>query len=254
MNALRQQLSAAIPERADTVWCRALLKLGETQAFGTLDDAVIVHSEAGLGVLWGRPSPALAREAFAACGTPTHLVASAPCALGPAWSFQPARLLTLPPSREGRVAATRVAEAVVSGGGGGASGALGFAAQRVVEARAQPLSPQLWRSVPAPLASVLADAMERGQVFCVEEEGRAVSFARTAFRSELWFDVVVDTLEPFRRRGFGRAAAQALMEREGSKGRAPVVAAPAADAAALALVRSLGLVDSGAPLVLGRHG
>lgn len=226
MNLLRQQLAAAIPERADTLWCRALLKLGETQAFGTTDAAVIVHSEAGLGVLWGSPPPAVAHEAFAACGAPAQLVASAPCALGPDWDWVPAQLLTL----------------------AGDPPPLGARAPR-----AKPLSPELWRGVPQALAGVLADAMERGQVSCVELEGRAVAFARAPFRSEAWFELAVDTLAPFRRRGFGRACAQALIERERGNGRAPVFAAPAADPAARALGRSLGLVDSGAPLALGRH-
>jgi hypothetical protein len=82
---LRDQLLAPLTDRPATVQMRALLELGETQLFGTVEGAAFAHAEAALGVLIGRPTEKTLRE-LTRCGLPPELVAHEPVELaGYAW-------------------------------------------------------------------------------------------------------------------------------------------------------------------------
>lgn len=65
--------------------------------------------------------------------------------------------------------------------------------------------------LPGPLRDELLDGAGRSPVWAAFDAGRPVSFAYAARTTESWFDVSVDTLEASRNRGFGRAAAIALI-------------------------------------------
>jgi GNAT superfamily N-acetyltransferase len=88
---------------------------------------------------------------------------------------------------------------------------------------------------------LLANVMERRAVFCAEVDGQPVSFAWAPLRSEGWFDIWVQTLPEFRRRGLGQRVASALMHFERAEGRSPVWCA--AHSVSLGLGESLGFVE-----------
>lgn len=65
--------------------------------------------------------------------------------------------------------------------------------------------------LPPSLRDELIDAADRSPVWAALDGQEPVSFAYAAQTTESWFDVSVDTLEPWRARGFGRAAASSLI-------------------------------------------
>lgn len=65
--------------------------------------------------------------------------------------------------------------------------------------------------LPQPLRDELLDGISRSPVWAAFEAARPVAFSYAAQTTESWFDVSVDTLEASRNRGFGRAAAIALI-------------------------------------------
>ena len=73
-------------------------------------------------------------------------------------------------------------------------------------------------------------------------EGLAVSFCYAAFTSERWWDVSVETLEPFRRRGLAAACFLALAEHMTELGLGPVWGAMLDNPASLGLAARLGFV------------
>lgn len=207
MADLRDQLLERLPDGPSTVQMRALLELGETQLFGDVEGAVFTHAEAGLGGLYGHPS-------LTGLTLPPELLAFEPVELeGSTWE----RLCL--------------------------STYLPLPAGERADPEARRLTPELWPQVPPSLSATLATAMERRAVFCALVDGQPVSFAWAPLRSERWFDLWVETMPVFRRQGLGRAVASAVIHHEHSEGRAPVWGAPASNAAALALGRSLGFVD-----------
>ena len=208
MADLREQLLQVLPDGPSTVQMRALLELGETQFFGDVEGAAFAHAEAALGVLHGRPTAKTLHEFRLACGQPPELLAHAPIELE-GYDWHPLSLSST--GGEGR----------------------GEEANR--------LTPELWPRVPAHLSTTLANAMERRAVFCLQVDERPVSFAWAPLKSEAWFDVWVETLPEFRRRGLGRRVAAAVIRHERSEGRSPVWCA--SDEASLALGRALGFVE-----------
>ena len=190
---------------------RALLELGETQLFGEVDGAAFAHAEAALGVVIGKPSAKTMIEFTLACGQPPELLAHAPVELaGYAWA--PLRLMN------------SAANPAAQGEG----------------AHFVRLTPERWSRVPPQLSEVLATVLERRAIFCDE---RLVSFAWAPWRSAGWFDLHVETLPEFRRKGLARGVVSAVIDFERTEGRAPVWSA--ADEVTLAFGAALGFVDCG---------
>ena len=208
MADLREELLQLLPDGPTTVQMRALLELGETQLFGDVEGAAFAHAEAQLGVLHGRPTAKTLHEFKLACGQPPELLAFSPIELEGYDS--------LPLSLSSRGGEGRGEEATR-------------------------LTPELWSKVSPSLSATLANVMERRAVFCAQVDGQPVSFAWAPLRSEGWFDVWVQTLPEFRRRGLGQRVASALLRSERSEGRSPVWCA--ADSESLGLGESLGFVD-----------
>jgi RimJ/RimL family protein N-acetyltransferase len=94
--------------------------------------------------------------------------------------------------------------------------------------------------VPLELRAELVDAVAHTPVWAASADGRPVSFAHAAHTTEHWFDISVDTLEPFRNRGLGRAAAMGLIVDHVLRGLHPVWGAVKSNEASHRLARSLG--------------
>jgi GNAT superfamily N-acetyltransferase len=99
--------------------------------------------------------------------------------------------------------------------------------------------------VPEPLRGEIADAVKYQAIACAWEDDRPVAFAYAPWTTERWFDVSVDTLEAYRRRGYGAACARALIERQIEAGRRPVWGAVESNLASRSLAARLGFQPAG---------
>ena len=72
-----------------------------------------------------------------------------------------------------------------------------------------------------------------------------VAFCYPVWQTERWWDVSIDTLAPFRRRGFGARAARALVRHMRRAGRAPVWGALDTNTASRQLAARLGFIETG---------
>lgn len=73
---------------------------------------------------------------------------------------------------------------------------------------------------------------------------RPVAFCYPVWQTERWWDVSIDTLEPWRRQGLGARAARALIRHLRASGRAPVWGALDTNTASRALAARLGFIES----------
>lgn len=83
----------------------------------------------------------------------------------------------------------------------------------------------------------------------VRAGGAVASLAYAPLRTETLFDVSVDTLGPFRGRGFARRAAALLIEEESRAGRSPVWGALDSNLPSHAVGTALGFAPCGRLLV-----
>ncbi len=74
-------------------------------------------------------------------------------------------------------------------------------------------------------------------------EGRPVSFCYPVWQTETLWDVAIDTLEPYRRRGLGERAARTLVGHMRGSGRAPVWGAIDTNTASRTLAARLGFIE-----------
>jgi RimJ/RimL family protein N-acetyltransferase len=86
--------------------------------------------------------------------------------------------------------------------------------------------------ITVPMAAVWAD-------------GRPVSFCYPVWQTETLWDVSIETLEPYRRRGLGARAARTLIRHMRRSGRSPVWGALDTNAASRALAARLGFLETG---------
>jgi GNAT superfamily N-acetyltransferase len=75
-------------------------------------------------------------------------------------------------------------------------------------------------------------------------DGRPVSFCYPVWQTETLWDVSIETLEPYRGRGFGASAARTLIRYMHRTGRAPVWGALESNHASRALAARLGFVET----------
>jgi GNAT superfamily N-acetyltransferase len=94
-----------------------------------------------------------------------------------------------------------------------------------------PRSTPVVSRITVPMAAVWAD-------------GRPVSFCYPVWQTETWWDVSIETLEPYRRSGLGARAARALIRYMRQSGRAPVWGALETNHGSRALAARLGFVET----------
>jgi len=94
--------------------------------------------------------------------------------------------------------------------------------------------------VPALLRDRLLDASTRMPVWAASADGRPAAFCYASLATETWFEVVVETLEPARSRGLGRAAAMGLIVDRMLHGLRPVFTCVRCNQPAQAMARALG--------------
>jgi hypothetical protein len=94
--------------------------------------------------------------------------------------------------------------------------------------------------LPARLAHDLRRALGRGPVAAAFEGARAVAFCHAAYVTESWFDLSIDTLDEFRRRGYATSAAGHLIHHMLGQGKRPVWGALDADVASLSMAKKYG--------------
>lgn len=109
--------------------------------------------------------------------------------------------------------------------------------------------------VPEGLRRELEDALEScSHVAAAYEEGMAVSFCYPGSETETLWDVSVDTLEPFRRRGLAGECARFLIQHMTVHGKEPVWASFETNGASLRLAQVLGFQPVGRVVVFYRAG
>jgi len=119
---------------------------------------------------------------------------------------------------------------------------LGFAVPR--DPRARLLVPDdrpLLDRLPADLRDEISTAFDYSPMSATFEGGRPVSFCYAAWETETLWDVSIDTLPGWRRRGCARAAAVELIEYFLARGKRPVWGAADTNTASAALAAHLGL-------------
>jgi GNAT superfamily N-acetyltransferase len=97
--------------------------------------------------------------------------------------------------------------------------------------------------VPEPLRDEIVDALETSHVAASILEGVPVAFCYPIYETETLWDVSIDTLEPYRRRGLARTCFECLFDHMAAHGKAPVWGTLATNSASLALARRLGFEE-----------
>lgn len=95
--------------------------------------------------------------------------------------------------------------------------------------------------LPEDLREEIATAFDYSPMSATFEGGRPVAFCYAAWETETLWDVSIDTLPAWRRRGCARAAAVELIEHFLTRGKRPVWGAADTNAASAALAVHLGL-------------
>lgn len=104
------------------------------------------------------------------------------------------------------------------------------------------------------LAEEIARARLHDPVWCAYVDGLPVSFAYAPWLSPRWFDISVDTDRSARQLGLGTLVSTALIHDQRARGREPVWAADAGNAASLRLAARLGFVAMDELFVLAPAG
>ncbi|MCP3136228.1 GNAT family N-acetyltransferase [Pyxidicoccus xibeiensis] len=107
---------------------------------------------------------------------------------------------------------------------------------RILEADA----PLDLRHLPVDFVSELTRARVSSPLAVAFTEGLAVAFSYSGSETETWWDVSIDTHEPFRRQGYAAATAHALIEHMRTRSKRAVWAALESNIASLELAARLG--------------
>jgi hypothetical protein len=94
--------------------------------------------------------------------------------------------------------------------------------------------------VPERLREELTVAIERSIVVTTWLDDRPIAFAYAAFITERWFDIAIDTVEPYRRKGAATAAVLTLIDLMRVWGREAVWGADDRNDASLTMAAALG--------------
>ncbi len=101
-------------------------------------------------------------------------------------------------------------------------------------------APLLLGEIPPTLHRELLQALRRTEVIAAFVDGAPVAFCYAGSVTERWWDVSIDTLEPYRRRGLARACVVAGIRRMRRLGKEPVWGALASNEPSLRLAAKLG--------------
>lgn len=107
-----------------------------------------------------------------------------------------------------------------------------------------------WSHVDRELRHEIAAAFAFSPVAAAFDDGVAVSFCYAGFQTETLWDVSIDTVTRYRRRGHARQVAAFLVAHMRDRGRRPVWGAVEGNRASHALARSLGFVPTDALRVM----
>ncbi len=99
---------------------------------------------------------------------------------------------------------------------------------------------QLLAELPATLASEIEWAIGEVPIVAAFVEGRVASICCACRESETLWDISIDTLEPYRRRGLAAACVSSLVWRMRQRGKEPVWGAVESNSASLNLAAKLG--------------
>jgi GNAT superfamily N-acetyltransferase len=110
------------------------------------------------------------------------------------------------------------------------------------------------RHLEAELAKELAHARASSPLAVAFADGLPVAFSYSGSQTETWWDVSIDTLEAWRRRGYASAAAHALIEHMRARGKRAVWAAFESNTASLQLATRLGFTPVTRVVSLFREG
>jgi GNAT superfamily N-acetyltransferase len=94
--------------------------------------------------------------------------------------------------------------------------------------------------LPQALRTEIEDALGGGHVTAAFVENQPVSFCYPVYETRALWDISIDTLEPFRRRGLAAACAEFLIDHMRRHGKEPVWGALEDNPASLELARQLG--------------
>jgi GNAT superfamily N-acetyltransferase len=108
--------------------------------------------------------------------------------------------------------------------------------------------------VPEPLREELLTALSFTHVAAAFADGLPVSFCYGGYETETLWDVSVDTLEGYRKRGLGRACCEFLIDHMFRHGKQPVWGAVEQNVASMRMAESLGFVAVDELVVFERAG
>ncbi len=120
-------------------------------------------------------------------------------------------------------------------------------------AHLDPHDTDLTAHVPAMMRAQIVHASAHSPVVAAFAGGRPVAFAYAAFETESLWDVSVDTLEPFRRKGYATAAVRAMAAVMRRRFKRPVWGAFDSNEASIAMARRLGFEPVDRLLVFSRR-
>lgn len=230
---LRRELLDRLPDEPRNVETRGALLAGEAAIFGSPTGCVARMDGQRLLSVVGDARESDLRAAIACATGDWTLIC--PLERGrrwagalPGWSLEAATLHTLPDAVE---------EIGVETGGA------------LVERVSSP-SPGWLDHAPDRLRREIGAVAGRYPLFAAWVDGRAVSFCYAAFPTETLWDVSVDTLRDYRRRGLAAACFARAFEALSETGRRPVWGAVDSNVASLRLAERLGFRPAGKLAVL----
>ena len=219
---MRDQLLQRVPDRPEWVGTRCALLEGGA-VFGSADGAAVLTTERDLLCIIGRPSQAVFEEALRACSPGAEVVAQeadhehVASLLGAAG--EPAVIHA--PAKDGLRLDVLPRELPVETLGQADIGRLA--------------------RLPSALREELAAALGWTSVWAGIANGQPVSFCYPDSCTESWWDVSIDTLKPYRRRGGAMTAFAAAAEHMQRRGRLPAWGALESNEPSWRLARKLGL-------------
>jgi GNAT superfamily N-acetyltransferase len=215
-----RRLAARLPDEPGWVDFRGMLLSGACDAHGDARGGILVSRIYPVCAVVGRPGGPLLRQLLRASPAPDHVLcrdeteAHVRRALR-GWRRRGAILHVRP---RGRLRAPRDPHV-----------------RRLTEADRAML-----RHVPVPLRREVGRNLARGVTVAYLHGRRPVSFAYACWETRRWFDISVDTLTPYRRRGFAFACVRRLISEMRRRGKRPVWGALEDNRASLRMAERLG--------------
>jgi GNAT superfamily N-acetyltransferase len=218
---VRDELLRRVPDYPEWVETRAAL-LDEGPLFGSVDGAVVLTPERDMLCVIGRPAREAFEEAVRSCAPGADALAQE------ADHEHIASLLEAPGE-----------PAVIHAPGRGGLQLGGISPDLRIETLGPEDTDRL-AGLPPALREELVAALGWSVLWACVADRQPVSFCYPGSCTEGWWDVSVDTLEPYRRRGCAAAAFAAVAEHMQRQGRLPAWGALESNEASWRLARKLG--------------